>query len=503
MVGLAPLEIPPPPPPPCPPAPVDTAFAAVGPCAGIDAGHEGIDSYLGTGQAWADVDGDGRLDLFVTHDQGPNSLWLQTAPGLFTAAEAPELAGAELTSGGATFADYDNDGDPDLFVANVGPNQLFRNDGGAWTEVASPQVAGNDKSYHGVWADYDADGLLDLYVVNYCTLDCPWDAVGLDRLLRGTADGAFEDVSHLLPADSRSGYGLTAAWFDADDDGDQDLYVVNDKGRGVTPEGGPYGHNALFRNDGPGCGSACFTDVSIGSGADLAFEGMGVATGDTDGDGDLDVYVSDGSHSTLLQNLGDGTFVDVTLTSGVEQGRFSWAAVFFDYDNDGWLDLGVAAGVLDDDRDNRDLLFRNLGGTFEDVSDASGIDHDGISLGLATADYDRDGRVDLATGDRFDGFGLARNVGDAGRWFTLKLVGGGPVNRDAVGTRATLVRSDGVVLVREVQNGGGFGGGNDLALHFGLGDAEPSSLTLRWPDGTLQEVTSLSADSRKQVVYPH
>jgi enediyne biosynthesis protein E4 len=504
--GTSPVEFPPPPPPPPPPCPVDgdpveTVFARVEACAGIDAPHTGDPGFLGVGQAWADVDGDGRLDLYTTQDGDPNSLWMQTEPGLFVDAEAAELALDGVDSAGATFADFDNDGDPDLFVANVGANNLFRNDGGAWVDVADEALAGMDETYLGLWADYDRDGHTDLYVVNHCTHPCEWYDVGLDRLWRNVGDGTFEDVSDVLPELSRSGVGLTGSWFDMDDDGDQDLYVINDRGGGETPEGGPLKHNALFRNDGPGCGSACFTDISIGSGTDLGFEGMGVATGDIDGDGDLDVYVSDGSDSTLLENLGAGLFVDSTLALGAEQGKFSWGAVFFDYDNDGWLDLAVAVGIVDDDRDNDDLLLRNDGGVFVDVSDGSGLDSGGISLGLAAADYDGDGRVDLATSDRFEGFGVARNMSDAGGWLSVRLEGSGPVARDAIGARATLLRSDGLELVREVQSGGSFGSGSDLALHFGLGDAAAVSLTIRWPEGTLQVIEEPGADEAIVVLF--
>ncbi len=201
----------------CPPRwlPLQTRFAAVTACAGIDALHGVlIPGFRATGQAWGDADGDGRLDLYVTDGFGPNALLRNLGSGRFEPVGGPTVP--DFPSAGATFIDYDRDGDADLFVANLGPNALFRNDGNAWTDVAAEQgLAGDDESYTGLWGDYDGDGWLDLYVANYCTASCEFaDSVGLDRLFHNEGDGTFTDASDSIDPLARSGLALGALWFD-------------------------------------------------------------------------------------------------------------------------------------------------------------------------------------------------------------------------------------------------------------------------------------------------
>ncbi len=212
-----------------------------------------------------------------------------------------------------------------------------------------------------------------------------------------------------------------------------------------------------------------------------------------------------------LQNQtsqGSPTFVEVTQDAGVSFNTTNWGTVFLDYDNDGWLDLYASVDSTDPAQGNR--LFRNLGDaggtvTFEDVSDVSGASLPARTFGVATCDYDADGQVDLVVGDILEEYRLFRNLGMAGagnHWLAIKLEGGGPVNRDAIGTRVELTLAGGAVLTRQVKSDSSLGSGNDLALHFGLGDALPESVRVLWPDGTEITIDSPPYDQAWRLVYP-
>lgn len=486
-------------------------FVEISACAGLDAIHVITDfDYYAIGQAWGDYDRDGWVDLYVTDMEGPNSLYRNRGDGTFELVWQDQ---DEVESAGAVFVDYDNDGWPDLFVLNRGRNVLYRNESGeGFVDVTAR--AGLGDRYQGssaAWADFDGDGWLDLYVVNW--LHRGTHEHSEDVFYHSNGDGTFENITGILDPAAVSGAGFAVSFVDYDGDGDLDLYVVNDKGYEGPARGAVTNRNVLFRNDGPGCTPAppedaevpgfgwCFTEVGEAAGADLRLDGMGLATGDYDNDGDLDFYVTDSPlSSVLLRNRGDGTFVDVTELAGawgsVETAGSEWGTVFLDYDNDGWLDLYVAS-------EGTSSLLRNLGdGTFDDVTEASGAGDPLRSLGVASADYDRDGNVDLVIGERGWGYHLYRNTGRAGagrHWLTVRLVGGGPVNRDAIGARVTLRTTDGRTMLREVKCGSSLGAGNDTASHFGLGEAGASEIEIRWPDGTVELRTEIPIDT--EVTY--
>ncbi|MCP4871058.1 MAG: CRTAC1 family protein [Proteobacteria bacterium] len=478
---------------PCPVEPVDTWFADVSSCAGvIGAVTDGL-SVETTGQAWGDITGDGDLELFVTGFLEPSHLFLNRGNGTFVEFTPAPLALAGLGTTGATFVDYDNDGDPDLHVAAAfGNDTLLRNDGGdGWQDVgAESGLANPTSSVASTWADYDGDGWLDLYLVVYQCGNCPNyepsdDA--RDRLFRNLGDGTFEDTSELLDPILRFGLGYAAGWFDYDDDGDPDLYVANDKGNpGPQPEGAPANRNLLWRNDGPGCGGWCFEEIGEAVGADLRVDSMGLEIADFDGDGSLDLAVSDNETAHLLSNLG-GLFVETTLSVGwdIADTVVGWGLAAGDFDNDGDVDMAMADGGLPQPNV---FLEQTEPGWFEVRRESSGLTEPRDSTGFAIADYDFDGRLDFAAGSRNDSFQLFRNVQPStGRWLRVHLVGGGGVNRDAVGARAALTDDSGRVQLQEVGLGRSLGSSHDLALHFGLGEARPQSLTVRWPDG-VQEV---------------
>lgn len=494
-------------------------FTDVSASVGITASHN-FAAYFITGQAWGDYNKDGWLDLYVTDTGGPNTLFVSDGDGTFSVSpHANQLALPDIASGGALWADYNNDGWRDLYVTNFGANSLFRNDAGqGFTDVsASAGVDDIGAGAMAAWGDFDEDGWLDLYVVNHapCAVPggdgCPprdWD----DILYHNNGDGTFTDVTSSLVT-GFEGPGLAGSWLDYDNDGDLDFYLVNDKMNGGT--GPSPGSNIMYRNDGPGCEPLfwCFSEVSEETNTDTQVDGMGIGVGDYDNDQDLDLYFSDSGPARLLQNqmnLGLETYSDVTVPAGIYFEVTSWGAIMFDYDHDGWLDLYLATVGSTVEQGNR--LWHNLGYafpgmvTFEDVSDVSGALAPGFSLGVAYADYDNDGWVDIIVGNRDEeGFQLLRNNGVHGAnydWLTIQLEGGGPINLDAIGARVYLYLDDGRTLMQEVKSGSSFGSGNDLALYFGLGEANITMAEVLWPDGTLEVFTDVPVNEVWQVTYP-
>jgi cytochrome c peroxidase len=480
-----------------------TAFVHVSQAAGIDAKH--TQGYQITGQAWADYDGDGWLDLYVTDSVGPNTLYRNNGDGTFSVSplnNQVDLPGHY--SGGASWADYDNDGWPDLLVLGREENVLFRNLAGQGFEDVTLAAGLTDRnaSKTASWADYDNDGWLDLYITNWgCTPHCartPGSPGQPDQLYRNNGDGTFTNVTSLL-RNKTAGGNFVARWLDYDNDGDLDLYVINDEY--VPPVG-----NLLFRNDGPGCDGWCFTEVAAEAGAATRVMGMGVAADDWNQDGYLDIFFTNAGPAALLENQGDGSFVNVAEEAGVALNRrsISWGAVSLDYDNDGARDLYVALMRADRPGAFNPLLRNDGTGVFTDIGHASGAADPGPSLGVAAADYDNDGWVDLIVGNYDRSYRLYRNAAlasDTNRWLTLKLVGGGPVNRDAVGARAFVATSDGRVQMQDVHNGSSVGSGNALTLYFGLGEAEIESVEIIWPDGKRQTYSDLRPNTAYVVGY--
>ncbi len=503
-------------------------FVDVSESAGISASHRGewqlfdddfATGYLGIGQAWGDYDNDGWLDLYVTGNRDPSVLYQNNGDGTFSvSALTPHIALADAETGGAVWVDYDNDGWQDLYVVNHGPNVLFHNEGGTGFRDVTVAAGVGDagKGTTATWGDFDGDSYLDLYVVNWsCFPECgdpnisrEHDAAR-DTLYHNQGDGSFVDVSYLLEYDLLLGSGFSASFSDYDNDGDADIYVVNDQFKNMLG-------NILWRNDGPGClppdsaGQSavegqglnwCWTEASVEAGARTFIHGMGLAVGDYDNDLDLDFYFSDMVNGmVLLQNQGDGSFDDVADEAGVAVGPSSavgWATIFFDYDNDSWLDLYLTAtefvqfditsgpeGMM---FEYREFLFRNRGdGSFADATPQKWIDDAVPSMGLAYADYDKDGWLDFVLGNWNQGYVLYKNTGDLSHdrnWINVRLRGGGAINRDAIGARVYLTTDGDRTLMQEVKSGSSLGAGNDTALHFGLGEDSIRELRVRWPNG--------------------
>ncbi len=480
------------------------AFRDVSQQAGIT--HNRVPSLdMAAGQAWGDYDRDGWADLYVTDPDGPNTLYRNNRDGTFGLSPLSEqVALPEAYSGGATFADYDNDGWLDLIVVNWGADNLFHNEGGqGFTDVTQQAgIADNGNSKSASWGDFDRDGFLDLYIANWsCYPQCGRQMDGdPDRLYHNNRDGTFTDVSDYLGG-SLNGAGFIASFVDYDNDGDPDIYLVNDEF--INPIG-----NKLWRNDGPGCKGWCFTQVAHEAGADSKLFGMGLAVGDYDNNGTFDLYYSNVGPMELLSNQGDGTFVEVAEQAGVQAPEsIGWASLFLDYDNDGWRDLYLAVSDTTDHKDiaSNKLFRNNADGTFSEAACNNEAADVRPSLGAASADYDRDGWVDLVIGNMDEGYRLYRNEtgsNSGNHWLALELIGAGPVNRDAVGTRLTLSTPGGPTQMQEVINGSGMGGGSELALYFGLGPARTANLTIRWPDGTTQKIENVAADQRYRLDYP-
>ena len=492
------------------PGPAGEMFELVGGAAGLWEDDRAEFELGGNGVAIADVNGDGFPDIYLAGNAMQwglvrNRLYIGSGDGTFSEeaearglpAGASQVTGEEWAPVGATFADFDNDGDPDLFLANDGPNELYRNDSGVFTDVseAAGLAAESTLSVGMALADYDGDGNLDLFVVNH--LDRSGGAeelnlVGINGdLFHNLGDGSFERVSGLLPQPEPDGAGFVATWLDVDGDGDPDLYVANDEGTTLQP-------NQLYRNDGPDdAGGWLFTRVSESCGCDVAMFAMGVAVGDYDRDGLQDLYVTNlakGGGEVLLQSQGNGGYVNTSLAASAVaalpgQREVSWGTKFLDADNDGWQDLFVAYGALVDPGDRSsfraagNVLLRNEGGTFA-VAQDSGVEASaGTSEGAATVDYDLDGAMDLVVQNLDGQPSLYRNIGAAGGdWIGLHLEGT-VSNRDGVGA-VVQVTTDDAVLLREV-----FAGSTSIhssswkSLHFGLGSSSIQSVVVRWPSG--------------------
>ncbi|MDE2740077.1 MAG: CRTAC1 family protein [Gemmatimonadota bacterium] len=519
-----------------PPAP-PVHFADASAAAGIDFVHyngfSGEYYYVetfGAGAAFLDYDGDGRLDLYLANgtyltghppDQPPvNRLYRNAGAGTFADVTAHSGSADPGYGFGVAAADYDADGDPDLFVANYGPNALYRNDQGTFAKTSAGLADPRWGSSAG-FLDYDLDGDLDLFVANYVryALDdesvcqqgqvrsyCEpsvYDPTG-DLLYRNDGN-TFTDVTEATGI-TLKGKGLGVALADYDRDGDTDIYVAND---GTM--------NFLYANQ-----HSTFAEVGLIAGTRYnehghADAGMGVDFGDYDRDGDTDLFVSNFAFETnaLYRNDGQGQFAVATQHLGLADPSYrplGFGTKFFDYDNDGDLDLFAANGhvidriaEVDSSQTYRqpNQMFRNdAGRRFADISATMGPDFQRANAGRATAvaDYDDDGDLDLLVTTVAARPRLLRNDGgNASHWLQILLVG--KSHPDALGTRVEVV-ADGIRQVQERQSGGSYLSSHDPRLHFGLGAATSAQVEIYWPDGTHQIIEKVATNQVLKVVQP-
>ena len=468
------------------------------------------------GAAWGDIDGDGWQDLVVTRLGEPVEVFVNQTDGTFS--EQSSDRGVAVTgANGASFADYDNDGDADLLLVGDGPNTLLANDGtGHFADVtASSNLAGepDHRSMSAAWGDVDNDGFLDLYISNYMSCSGPWTTeqeiisnvdYHRDVLYRNDGNGRFVEVTDALPDSDRSAASFAAAWLDVDHDGRTDLYVANDF-VGLSPD-----HNRLWLNRGA---DWRFVDVSLESNAGLYMNTMGIGIGDVDRDGDDDLALSNIGGNKLLRG-GEVTFAEELAgierpQQAIDRDSVTWGTVLADFDLDGWLDVFFAAGNLPQAPDavvgdQPNMLFLNdgTGARFLDVSALTGIDTTGESKGVAAADYDGDGDVDLYVVDQGGRPRLYRNVTERTdrHWLAVDLVGSAS-NRDACGARVTVDAQSGAQYRTVLCGSGGTGSASERRLHFGLArDRVIESLTIEWPSGRRDVLGPHDADQVVRIV---
>ncbi len=498
----------------------------------------------GSGVGLIDYDQDGWLDIYLVNgatfdaldgkESMPHAaLFHNNHDGTFTDVASKAGVTNDRWGFGVAIADYDNDGWPDIFVANWGKNRLFHNNhDGTFTDVAEKAgVTLGNWSAGATWGDYDGDGRPDLFVTGYVHFDrnnlpyektkatgfsfCEFHGVSVmcgpknlegepDHLFHNNGDGTFTDVSTKAGVDDEANryYGITPVFADLNNDGKLDLLIADDSTQSY-----------LYLNRGDGT----FEDASFTSGIALNENGrevaaMGVAVGDYLNNGLLDVAITDFSEEAklLYRNDGGGSFTEVGVRAGV--GRKSmpflgWGTGFLDYDNDGWLDLMMINGHIYPAADTsnwgtsykqRLQLFHNTrDGKFEEITPVRGSGEAAVisGRGAAFGDLFNDGRIDVIINPEDGPPRLLRNVSpDHHHWVTLKLEGGNGSPRDAIGASVYL-KANGMRHREDVMSGGSYASSNDQRLHFGLGDAtDAGTAEIHWPSGRKETVVLPAVD---------
>ncbi len=497
-----------------------------------------------------DYDNDGKPDIYLLNGSTINAeLGKEKAPksalyrnlGDWKFENVTDKAGVanERWGMGVAVGDYNNDGFADMFVSNFGTSRLYKNNGdGTFTDVA-PKVELDIKGWFtgATFGDYDKDGRLDLFVPAYLEFDLknlppsPLDvdkgkSVGRnfcqfrgqpvmcgprglkgakDKLFRQKEDGKFEEVSDKAGVkDEGNYYGFSSVFVDVDDDKDLDLVVVNDS----TPK-------QLYINKGDGT----FEEVGYPSGIALSENGreqagMGLGVGDYDNDGRVDFHITNFSDdsNTLYRNDGDANFTDITFQAGLGETTIpflGWGTSFLDFDNDGWKDVLVANGhvypVVDKFQwgtsfAQQILLFKNAKPTangqikFERVPAApnSGLAEAVCARGMAIADFDGNGKLDILTSNMDSAPTLLRNVSaDKNNWLALKLVGdtAKKTPKDAIGSRV-LITAGKLRQRFDLTSGAGYASQNEQIIHIGLGESTKiDSLEIIWANGQIEKIT--------------
>jgi hypothetical protein len=483
------------------------------------------------GLALFDYDGDGKIDIYFLNGAPlkgtkavpppTNALYRNEGGWKFTDVTRQAGVGDTGYGLGVAVGDYDNDGHPDLYLNNYGPNVMYRNNGdGTFTDVTKQTGTGNGRRVGAgaCFLDMDGDGDLDLYVANY--LKFSYDKhvcdtikgfpvyagpthypADTDTLYRNNGDGTFTDVSMESGIGRRAGWGMGMVCADYDNDGDTDVFVAND-----------FCENFLFQNDGRGK----FEEVGLLAGVAYDVHGdeqgsMGVDCGDYDNDGLLDFYQTSyqAQLALLYKNLGHGNFEDVTLVTGAGQGTLpyvTWGCGLVDFDNDGDRDLFIACGHLYDNVDlfddttsyfARNVLLMNTGdGKFVDISDQCG---DGLAVklssrGAAFDDLDNDGYIDVVIlNSRREPTILHNDSPRGNHWLQIRLQGT-KTNRDGIGAHVKVVAGN-LTQVDEVHSGRGYQSHYGMRLHFGLGKHERvDRIEVRWIGGGVDVLENVAVD---------
>ena len=461
---------------------------------------------IGNGAAWADYDGDGDVDVYVTNQSGANWLYSNDGDGTFT--DMASTAGVALAGSvnfGTTFIDHDNDGDQDLWVGGHGGNSFFDNNGnGTFSDIsASSGLTDGGRAMTAGWADFNEDGYLDVYLAKHKY--CAGDDRQEDKLFVNNGDGTFTDVTTDYLCDGVAqcndvmGLAFVPGWLDYDNDGDLDIFLVNDD------IGGVYQPTKLFRNDGSdGTGGWNFVEVAASVGAQYSLNGMGLGVGDYNNDGHLDMSFSNMTDAVLLTNDGDGTFTDdsnTTIIASTTSSSTTWGTAFFDHDNDGWLDLYMVNGSLGVGASTPNYLFGNNGdGSFSNLSVDTNLNDGGRARGLAIADFNEDGFMDVLVLNYGQTPALLQNDGNSNNWLSV-TVEGSESNRDGIGTRVILV-SGGETQIREISSGASHGGGDQRVALFGMDGETSGTLTIQWPNGEVESLGTVSSGQQLHFVEP-
>ena len=498
-------------------------------------GKKYLPETMGAGGAFLDVDGDGWQDLlFAQSTTWPGrpkakslpALYRNNRNGTFTDITAASGFGVEMYGMGIAAADYDNDGDTDVYLTALGPNRLLRNTKGRFEDVTLTSGVGDPGfSASAVWFDYDNDGRLDLFVANYvdwvlekdqhCSLDgknksyCTPEAYKgqSPTLYRNKGDGTFENATRRAGIQDASNKMLGVALLDFNGDGRLDVFAAND----TQP-------NRLYQNKGDGT----FTDAAVAAGvafsdAGVARAGMGVDAGDYDGSGRPGLVVGNFTNEmmALYRNEGNGLFIDQapgTAVGRASMQRLTFACFFFDLDLDGQLDIFAGNGHVADDiakaqptvsHAQPPLMFRNAGaGKFEDVSAGLGaaFAKPMVARGAAYGDYDNDGDLDVLVTTNNGPARLLRNDGGANRMVRV-VANGSTSNRDAIGARVRVMRESGPSPWRMVKTGSSYLSQSEMPLTFGIGkDAKVKAIEVVWPGGRTERTAGAEAGSVVTIV---
>jgi len=494
-------------------------------------GKKFLPETLGSGCAFLDYDNDGWQDILLinsthfpsqTGAAGYPALYHNNKNGTFTDVTREAGLAVEMYGMGVAAADYDNDGNVDIYVTALGQNRLFRNQGGGkFKDVSAAAGVGHEGFSTGaMWLDYDRDGHLDLFVADYvewtaandlfCSLDgksksycTPESYKGRSpTLYHNRGNGTFEDVTKKAGLLDPASKALGVALIDVDDDGWPDIFVAND----TQP-------NRLYRNRRDGT----FQDMGMTAGvafneAGVARAGMGVDAADIDGSGRQTLVIGNFSNEmmSLYVNDGKGLFIDEAPSSGIGRASLltlTFACFFFDYDLDGMPDIFAANGHVADDINTVQPkityaqpahLFRNAGKRrFEEVTAKSGaaLQQRVVARGAAYADIDNDGDLDLLVTTNNGPARLLRNDGgNRSKMLRVKLIGS-TSNRDAIGTKVKITAADGSILRGMVKTGSSYCSQSELTLTFGLGSAAAvKAIEVTWPNGKVETLPGADAN---------
>lgn len=485
----------------------------------IDFTYQSNNSEGLSGAVWFDYNNDGLMDVFLTNDIGhSNGLFRNDGDGKFTEVSAVAGLQNDLGSTGVVAGDIDNDGFEDLFVSGAGemftpgpasPVKLYHNNGnGSFTDISSTSgIVGSATNMNAAFADINNDGYIDLFIAAPGSMS--HQRQDLSKLYLNNGNRTFTDITFSSGVITPFG-GCAASFTDYDNDGDQDLLVgfCNDI------------HNIphpihLFRNN----GNLTFKDVANEAGINALGGWMGITVADYDNDGDQDFFATNLGHlppfgdfyPVLYRNNGDGTFKDVAQKAGVRTLIWGWGASFADFNNDGYSDIFYTGSFpfmpfnIDGSRANPGfLLINSRDKTFIDRSawlNRSFADE--FTSGVAIGDYDGNGFLDLLVtsgatsttgqlvGPRVDSHPvLLKNLGDENGWITIRALGT-VSNRDAIGTKI-VVHAGGLTQTKEIRAGSSFNSSDSLWLTFGLGHQKhANSIEVLWPSGKVERFGKL------------